>query len=163
MGRTDVSRVSLSVQVTSADVSTVSTHPWRCSVDSATYEALLSLNYQGVDIGTLEGCFVRWVPWDPSLAFLRYMLGRVEFVANHGYYFCHGVVDTFDAAVTTRRVGACRKCVYTEGKGVHPSHLDHVEDGRNEKHNADKTGGDASGALGHTHPFVKSVGGTESS
>ena len=28
------------------------------------------------------------------------------FVPNHGLYFCHGVVNTFDAAVTTRRVGA---------------------------------------------------------
>ena len=45
------------------------------------------------------------------------------FVANHGLYFCHGVVDTFDAAVTTRGVGACREFVYTEGKGVHPSHV----------------------------------------
>ena len=33
------------------------------------------------------------------------------FVAKHGLYFCHGVVDTFDAAVTTRRVGACREFV----------------------------------------------------
>ena len=33
----------------------------------------------------------------------------------------------------------------------------------NEKHNAGETGGDAGGALGHTQPFVKSVGGAESS
>ena len=45
------------------------------------------------------------------------------FVADHGLYFCHGVVDTFDAAVTTRGVGACREFVCTEGKGVHPSHF----------------------------------------
>ena len=52
MGRTDLSRVSLySVRLTSVDVSTVSTRPWCCSVDSATYEALLSLNCQGVDVG----------------------------------------------------------------------------------------------------------------
>ena len=36
------------------------------------------------------------------------------FVANHGLYFGHGVVDTCDAAVTTRGVGACREFVYTE-------------------------------------------------
>ena len=41
-------------------------------------------------------------------------------------------------------------------------HLDYVEGGRNEKHNADETGGDAGGALGHTQPFVKSLGGAES-
>ena len=46
----------------------------------------------------------------------------LAFVANHGLYFCHGVVDTFDAAVTTRGVGACRAFVYTEGEGVHLSH-----------------------------------------
>ena len=45
------------------------------------------------------------------------------FVANHGLFFCHDMVDTFDAAVTARGVGACRKFVYTEGKGVHPSHF----------------------------------------
>ena len=45
------------------------------------------------------------------------------FVTNHGLYFCHGVVDTFYATVTTRGVGACREFVYTEGKGVHPSHF----------------------------------------
>ena len=45
------------------------------------------------------------------------------FVANHGLYFCHGVVDKFDAAVTTQGVGACREFVYIEGKGVHPSHF----------------------------------------
>ena len=28
--------------------------------------------------------------------------------------------------------------------------------------NSDETGGDAGGALGHTQPFVKSVGGAES-
>ena len=50
--KTDLSRVSLySVRVTSVDVSAVSTHPWCCSVDSATDEALLSLNCQGVDVG----------------------------------------------------------------------------------------------------------------
>ena len=42
-------------------------------------------------------------------------------------------------------------------------HLDHVESGRNEKHNEDETGGDAGGALGHTRPFFKSVGDAESS
>ena len=46
------------------------------------------------------------------------------FVANYGLYFCHGVVDTNDAALTTRGVGACREFVYTEGKAVHPSHFD---------------------------------------
>ena len=46
------------------------------------------------------------------------------FVANQSLYFCHVVVDTFDAIATTRRVGACRESVYTEGKGVHPSHFD---------------------------------------
>ena len=35
----------------------------------------------------------------------------------------HGVVDTFDAAVTTRGVGACRELMYTEEKGVHPNHF----------------------------------------
>ena len=39
------------VRVTSVDVWTVSTHPWCCSVHSTTYEALLSLNCQGVDVG----------------------------------------------------------------------------------------------------------------
>ena len=43
---------------------------------------------------------------------------------------------------------------------IAPLHLDHVESGR-EKHNADKTGGDAGGALGHSQSFVKSVGGAE--
>ena len=47
----------------------------------------------------------------------------LAFVANHGLYFCHGVVDTFDAAVTTRGVRACRAFVYTEEKGVHLSHF----------------------------------------
>ena len=37
-----------------------------------------------------------------------------EFVANHDYYFFHGVVDTFDAVVTPRRVGTCREFVDTE-------------------------------------------------
>ena len=36
------------------------------------------------------------------------------FVAKHNLYFYHGVVDKFDAAVTTREVGACRKFVYTD-------------------------------------------------
>ena len=45
------------------------------------------------------------------------------FIANHGLYFCHGVVDTFDAAVTTREVGACSKFVYTEEKGMYPSYV----------------------------------------
>ena len=45
------------------------------------------------------------------------------FVANHGLYFCHGVIDTFDAAVTTRGVSACREFVHTEWKGVHPSYF----------------------------------------
>ena len=45
------------------------------------------------------------------------------FVANHGLYFCYGVADTVDAAVTTRGVGAGREYVDTEGKGVHPSHF----------------------------------------
>ena len=35
--------------------------------------------------------------------------------------FYHGVFDTFDAVVTSRGVGACRKFVYTEGKGGHSS------------------------------------------
>ena len=52
MEKADLSRVSLySVRVTSVDVSTVITHPWCCSVDRATYEALLSPNFQGVDVG----------------------------------------------------------------------------------------------------------------
>ena len=41
--------------------------------------------------------------------------------------------------------------------------MDHVESGRNEKHRADETDGDAAGALEHTQPFVKSVGRAESS
>ena len=45
------------------------------------------------------------------------------FVAKHNFYFYHGVVDKFDAAVTTRGVGGCREFVYTEWKGVHPSHF----------------------------------------
>ena len=45
------------------------------------------------------------------------------FVAHHGLYFCHGVVDTFDAAVATGGVGACQEFVYIEGKDVHPSHF----------------------------------------
>ena len=49
---------------------------------------------------------------------------RLVLLANHGFYFCHGVVDTFDASVTTRGVGACREYVYTAGKGVHPSYFD---------------------------------------
>ena len=48
------------------------------------------------------------------------MLG---FVADQGLYFCHGVVDKFDAAVITRGVGACREFVYTEGKDMHSSHV----------------------------------------
>ena len=36
------------------------------------------------------------------------------FGANHGLYFCHGVVDTFDAAVTTRGVVACCEFVHTD-------------------------------------------------
>ena len=62
MGRTDLSRVSLySVRVTSADVSTVSTHPWCCSVDRATCEAFLSLNCQGVDVGCTWSTFLAWL------------------------------------------------------------------------------------------------------
>ena len=38
-----------------------------------------------------------------------------------------------------------------------------VKTGPNENHNADETGGDTGGALGHTQPFVRSVGGAESS
>ena len=45
------------------------------------------------------------------------------FVANHGLHFSHGVVDTFDAAVTTRGEGACREFVHIEGKDMHPSHV----------------------------------------
>ena len=48
---------------------------------------------------------------------------HVGLVTNHGLYFCHGVVNTFDAAVTTWGVGACREFVYTKGKGVHPSYF----------------------------------------
>ena len=47
--------------------------------------------------------------------------------------------------------------------GIFKRHLDHVECGRNEKNNSDETSGDAGGVLGHTQPFVKSVGGAESS
>ena len=47
----------------------------------------------------------------------------LSFVPHHGLYFCHGVVDTFNTAVTTQGVGACCEFVYTEGKGVHPSHF----------------------------------------
>ena len=46
------------------------------------------------------------------------------FVASHGLNFCHGVVDTLDAAVTTRGLRACREFMYIDKKGVHPSHFD---------------------------------------
>ena len=48
------------------------------------------------------------------------------FVANLWLVLFRAVVDTFNAAVTMRGIGACRKFVYTEGKGVHPSHLEFV-------------------------------------
>ena len=51
------------------------------------------------------------------------ILVMLVFVANHGLYFCHGVVDTFDTAVTSRGVAAFREFVDTEGKDVHPSHF----------------------------------------
>ena len=38
------------------------------------------------------------------------------FVANYGSFVFHGVVVTFDAAVTTRGVGTCCEFVYTEAK-----------------------------------------------
>ena len=60
--------------------------------------------------GVITGVF------DVEKMFIPVML---VFVANHGLHFCHGVVNTFDAAVTTRGVGAYREFVYTEGKGVH--------------------------------------------
>ena len=42
-------------------------------------------------------------------------------------------------------------------------HLDVVEAGRSERYSVDKTGRNTGGALGHTQPFVKSVGGAGSS
>ena len=36
------------------------------------------------------------------------------FVASHGLYFCHGVVDTIYVAVFTREEVACREFVYTD-------------------------------------------------
>ena len=42
---------------------------------------------------------------------------------TYGQPSCHGVENTFDTAVITRRVGACQKFVYTENKGVHPSYV----------------------------------------
>ena len=73
MGRMDVSRVSLYlVRVTSVDVSTVSTvstHSLRSFVDSATYEALLSLNCQGVDVG----CTWSALSWRGSGLYNLYM------------------------------------------------------------------------------------------
>ena len=42
-------------------------------------------------------------------------------------------------------------------------HLGVMEGDRYEKHNANETCGDAGDALGHTQPFIKSVGGAESS
>ena len=44
-------------------------------------------------------------------------------VTNYDRYFFYGVVVTFDAAVTTRGVGACCEFVYIEGKRVHPSYF----------------------------------------
>ena len=38
-----------------------------------------------------------------------------------------------------------------------------MERDRHGKHNANETCGDAGDALGHTQPFIKSVGGAESS
>ena len=46
-----------SVRVTNVDVSTVSTHPWCCPVDSAKDEVLLAPNRQGVDVGCTWGVF----------------------------------------------------------------------------------------------------------
>ena len=45
------------------------------------------------------------------------------FVANLWLVIYHGVIDTSDATVTTRGVGACRQFVCTKGKGVHPNHF----------------------------------------
>ena len=36
------------------------------------------------------------------------------FVASHGQYFCHGVVDTIYVAVFTREEVACRELMYTD-------------------------------------------------
>ena len=36
------------------------------------------------------------------------------FVADHGQHLCHGVVYTFDTAVSARVVGARREFVYTQ-------------------------------------------------
>ena len=55
-----------------------------------------------------------------------------------------------------------------DGRGVRSDclfkmHLGVIEGDRYEKHNANETCGDAGDALGHTQPFIKSVGGAESS
>ena len=94
MGKTDLSRVSLYlVRVTSVDVSTVSTHPWRCSVDSATYEALLSLSCQGVDI-----CCRTLLAW----------LGFVQPV-NVGLYFMAGGIAEAARLGATGDVELCSR------------------------------------------------------
>ena len=42
-------------------------------------------------------------------------------------------------------------------------HADIIKSGRNGSHDGNKPGGGADGTLGHTEPFVESVGGAEGS
>ena len=42
-------------------------------------------------------------------------------------------------------------------------HADIIKAGRNESHDRDKPGGGAGGTLGHTEPFIESVGRAEGS
>ena len=42
-------------------------------------------------------------------------------------------------------------------------HADDIEGGRNESHDRNEPGRGAGGALGHTEPFIESVGGAKDS
>lgn len=36
------------------------------------------------------------------------------FVTYHGKHLCHGMIDTLDAAISARMVGACHEVLYFE-------------------------------------------------
>ena len=63
-----------------------------------------------------------WLVELPSSSMMYWKVPRLIVKKTNGLtqavVFCHGVVDTFDAAVTTRGVGACREFVYTEGNVI---------------------------------------------
>ena len=119
MGRTDLSRVSLySVRITSVDVSTVSTHPWCCSVDSATYKALLSLNCQGVDIGCTWSTLLAWLgfvqPVNLSLYFMA--VGTAEGAARLGATWRCRVMFSARVAETATLGGVALNNIAVGGK-----------------------------------------------